>query len=159
MELLVMRHGSAEDSRDDFGRRLTTRGIEEVHLAAKSISQHEFDPDIIFASPFIRAQQTAEIVAIHLATDVVECDRIVPSGDCEKVCDLLDQLRYSKDVSSKDGLSKDSVPKVLIVSHQPFVSLFIQYLTGEQIFMNTASLSMIRVESFHPGCGTLLWTE
>ena len=144
-----MRHGSAKDSRDDFSRRLTARGVEEVHTAAKSISQQKFDPDIIFASPFPRAQETARIVAIHLSIGVVECDRIVPSGDCQEVCGLLEEYN-----NSIDGTSK-----VLIVSHQPFVSLFIQYLTGAQIFMNTASLSMIQVESFYPGCGTLLWTE
>ncbi|MFT4713170.1 MAG: phosphohistidine phosphatase [Candidatus Azotimanducaceae bacterium] len=144
MELLLMRHGSAQESRNDFSRRLTAHGMEEVHLAAKSISRHEFVPDILFASPLTRAQQTAEIVSSHLVISAVECDRIVPAGDCKQVCDFLDGCEAKK---------------VLLVSHQPFVSLFIQYLTGEQIFMNTASLSMIRVETLCPGGGALLWTE
>ena len=139
-----MRHGSAQESRNDFIRRLTAYGIEEVHWAAKSIAGHEFVPDILFASPLTRAQETAEIVSAHLVISAVECDRIAPSGDCKQVCNLLDGCEAQK---------------VLLVSHQPFVSLFIQYLTGEQIFMNTAALSMIQVETLCPGGGALLWTE
>ncbi len=115
MELLVMRHGDAEDSKDDFHRRLTSLGRDEAKDAALAISSRGLAPEVIYASPLKRAQETAGIVAEHLRMDVVECDSITPSGSCQHVCDLL---------------SKAKAERPLIVSHQPFVSLMIHFLDG-----------------------------
>ena len=83
MELLVMRHGDAEDSKDDFHRRLTSLGRDEAKDAALAISSRGLAPEVIYASPLKRAQETAGIVAEHLRMDVVECDSITPSGSCQ----------------------------------------------------------------------------
>ena len=144
MELLVMRHGNAEDSKDDFHRRLTSLGRVEASKAALAIADRGFEPEIIYASPLKRAQETAGIVAEHLRMDVVECDSITPSGSCQRVCELLGQAK---------------VERPLIVSHQPFVSMMIHFLTGEQIFMNTAALCMVRLDVVGRDCGELIWTQ
>lgn len=144
MELLIMRHGDAEDSKDDFHRRLTSLGRDEARDAALVIADRDFKPEVIYASPLKRAQETAGIVAEHLRMDVVECDSITPSGSCQHVCELL---------------SKAKAERPLIVSHQPFVSLMIHFLTGEQIFMNTGALCMVRIDVFGRDLGELIWTE
>ena len=144
MELLVMRHGSAEESRDDFNRQLTKQGKIDVLDATKAISASGFIPEVIYASPLTRARQTAGIVAEQLRLDVIECDSIVPSADSKTVSGILDKL---------------DTDRVLIVSHQPFVSMFIDYLTGEQIYMTTAGLGMIHLDLIGPGCGDLHWTR
>ena len=144
MELLVMRHGDAEDSKDDFHRRLTSLGRDEARDAALAIADRGFEPEVIYASPLKRAQETAGIVGEHLRMDVVECDSITPSGSCQHVCELL---------------SKAKAERPLIVSHQPFVSLMIHFLTGEQIFMNTGALCMVRIDVFGRHLGELIWTQ
>ncbi len=144
MELLIMRHGSAEESRDDFHRRLTSHGRDQAREAGLAISTRGFAPEVIYASPLTRAQETAGIVAKQLGREVVECDSIVPSGDCQIVSEFLDNLE---------------VERVLMVSHQPFVSMFVHFLTGEQIFMNTAALCMIRFDHIGPDCGELIWAQ
>lgn len=144
MELLVMRHGDAEDSKDDFHRRLTSLGRNETRDAALAIASRGFVPEVIYASPLKRAQETAGIVAEHLRMDVVKCDSITPSGSCQHVCDLL---------------GKAKVERPLIISHQPFVSLMIHFLTGEQIFMNTGEFCMIRIDVFGRDLGELIWTQ
>jgi len=144
MELLVMRHGSAEESTDDFNRRLTQQGRDEVLAASRLISRHHYRPEVIYSSPLLRARQTAGIVAEQFSLDVVECDSIVPEGDCREVCEWLGQQGSGK---------------ILIVSHQPFVSLFVRYLTGEQRYMDTASLSMIHLDEGTWQRGRLEWVE
>ena len=144
MELLVMRHGIAEDAKDDFHRRLTSHGRLQANEAAIAIAGRGFMPETIYASPLTRAQETADIVAEHLHADVVECDSIIPSGNRQRACESLGQL---------------NIERLLIVSHQPFVSLLIHFLTGRQIFMNTAQLCMVRLDYVGQDCGELIWTH
>jgi phosphohistidine phosphatase SixA len=49
MELLVMRHGDAEDSKDDFHRRLTSLGRDEARDAALALADRDFKPEVIYA--------------------------------------------------------------------------------------------------------------
>ncbi len=144
MKLLVMRHGDAEDTTDDFHRRLTPLGRIEANEAARAIADRGFEPEVIYTSPLERAKETAEILAEHLRMDVVECDSITPSGSCQHVCELLGKVK---------------VERPLIVSHQPFVSMMIHFLTGEQVFMNTAALCMVQLDVVGRDCGDLIWTQ
>lgn len=61
MKLWLLRHGEAEpQARRDAERRLTAHGIKE---ALKSAAQLAGQPlDGILASPYVRAQETAELV-------------------------------------------------------------------------------------------------
>ncbi|PCI21282.1 isoleucine--tRNA ligase [Candidatus Wolfebacteria bacterium] len=84
----VMRHGGAESNRDGIvsskienQTSLTEEGKKEVHASALRLKNNPPDGgiDIIISSPFLRAKQTAEIVAEQLgisSDDIVYDDRI-----------------------------------------------------------------------------------
>jgi phosphohistidine phosphatase len=62
MQLLVMRHGKAEDShpQGDAARRLVEIGREQARRAARMLVHAQQVPDIVLTSPYERALRTAE---------------------------------------------------------------------------------------------------
>jgi len=65
MEILLFRHGIAEDSspHGDGARRLTKEGIEKTNEAARGLARIIDRPEVLFTSPLTRAVQTADILA------------------------------------------------------------------------------------------------
>ena len=141
-----MRHGIAEPPHgSDFGRNLTPRGIKGVKESVVELSGRQFIPWTIFTSPLVRARQTAELVRteLELSQPIEILDEITPDADPEKVIG-----RLSVDVEKE---------LCLLVSHQPFVSIFIKYLTNIDVFMETANIACISMDVFEPNCGDLEW--
>src|SRR6478736_1625210 len=63
MELLVIRHAKAEDqsvSGSDFDRALVEKGYEQSRRLGRFLKKVDRRPDVVLASPLVRAQQTAE---------------------------------------------------------------------------------------------------
>lgn len=129
MKLWVLRHGEAEGhARTDAERELTEHGRAEVlrsaaHLIGQSV-------DAIIASPYVRAQQTAQLVrqALGFEADIRTVPWLTPEGNPLEVLNKL-----------------DSDDNVLLVSHQPLVGSLISFLQhGHQRQpqpMHTASLA------------------
>jgi phosphohistidine phosphatase len=129
MKLWVLRHGEAEGhARTDAERNLTEQGRGEVlssaaHLIGQPISA-------IFASPYVRAQQTAQLVrdALGFEPEIRTVPWLTPDGNPLQVLQKL-----------------DTDDNVLLVSHQPLVGSLISFLQhGHQSQpqpMYTASLA------------------
>ena len=69
MELYLMRHGIAEEASrtgKDRDRALTEEGIERTRATGKALVQVGVKFDLILSSPYLRAWQTAEIIAHEL---------------------------------------------------------------------------------------------
>ncbi len=69
MIIYLVRHGIAEDvgpAGDDRSRRLTARGRTRMAAAAGGLRALAVAPDVVFASPYPRAMETAEIVVAAL---------------------------------------------------------------------------------------------
>ncbi|MES2661001.1 MAG: histidine phosphatase family protein [Verrucomicrobiota bacterium] len=62
MDLILLRHGLAEDSHPDgdFPRALVEKGREQARRAAKLLKEADRLPAIVLTSPLIRARQTAD---------------------------------------------------------------------------------------------------
>ncbi len=62
MELLILRHGKAEDwhSGGDFSRALVEKGYAQSRAAAAAVQAAGILPEIVLTSPLVRARQTAE---------------------------------------------------------------------------------------------------
>ncbi|MGU3345603.1 phosphohistidine phosphatase SixA [Pseudomonas monsensis] len=113
MKLWVLRHGEAEPygSRPDSERELTEHGRQEaLKSAARLIGQ---PLTAIYASPYLRAQQTAQIVreALGFEPEIRTVEWLTPESDPEKVAEQL-----------------VSVSNVLLVSHNPLVGHLLSYL-------------------------------
>ncbi|MCD9572586.1 phosphohistidine phosphatase SixA [Pseudomonas protegens] len=129
MKLWVLRHGQAEShAPTDAQRNLTAHGREEVlgsaaHLIGQPIAA-------ILASPYVRAQQTAQLVreALGFEGEIRTVPWLTPDANPLQV---LEQL--------------DSADNLLLVSHQPLVGNLIGLLQHGHLrdpqSMNTASLA------------------
>ncbi|MCP1519910.1 phosphohistidine phosphatase [Pseudomonas migulae] len=113
MKLWVLRHGEAEPygSRPDSERELTAHGRKEVLCsAARLVGQ---PVTAIYASPYLRAQQTAQLVreALGFEPEIRTVEWLTPETDPDKVAEQL-----------------VSVSDVLLVSHNPLVGNLLSYL-------------------------------
>ena len=116
MELFLLRHGPAVEGgtrgfEDDAARPLTPRGRRQLRKTAGAIRKLEPDLDLILSSPFLRAKQTAEIVAagLKLKKRLKFSNALAPGG---QPAILLRQLARLKPVPEK----------ILLVGHEPDLS-------------------------------------
>jgi phosphohistidine phosphatase len=122
MQLLVIRHAIAEDKeafantgRPDTERPLTKRGRKVMKRVAKGLRREVKSIDVLAASPFVRAEQTAAIVATEYGGIFVET---VPALEPERAPSALSRwLRTQRDVDL-----------VAIVGHEPHLGLLITWL-------------------------------
>jgi phosphohistidine phosphatase len=66
MEIYLLRHGIAEDhspTGSDAGRRLTAEGRDKLRRVLDRARGADVRPDLILASPLVRAIETAELAA------------------------------------------------------------------------------------------------
>ena len=141
MKIWILRHGEAEPhARRDAERELTAHGREQVlHSAALLIGQ---PLDSILVSPYVLAQQTAELVrkALGFTSGLITVPWLTPESE------------------PKFAVSKlpDS-GNVLLVSHQPFVGELISLLVHGHVRqpqpMQTASL--VELEGEWPLAGSM----
>ena len=113
-----MRHGEAVDPRHaatDSQRHLSERGRADSRVVATLMSGHGFVPTHVYTSPFVRALQTAEVVAHVLDLDgpIPTHPPLVPGGTIMALS-ILD-AHHSED-------------RVLLVSHEPTVRVLSAHL-------------------------------
>lgn len=114
MKLWVLRHGEAEphgSKPHDSERELTANGREEVLRAAANLMGQPLTA--IYASPYMRAQQTAQLVreTLGFEPEIRIVEWLTPDTDPDKVAEQL-----------------VSVSEALLVSHNPLVGNLLSYL-------------------------------
>ena len=156
MRLLIIRHAIAEDretfahtGQDDSLRPLTAEGRRKMLRAAGSLVSLVPSLDAILTSPFVRAADTAAIVAGAyggMATQTV--DALVPDASPNALPPVL---------RSAVG---DSV--VAVVGHEPHLSSLAAWLltgkAGEFITLKKGGVCLIEFDgAARAGAGSLLW--
>ena len=135
MKVWVLRHGEAEPygSRPDSERALTEQGRKEVlHSAAKLMGK---PLTAIYASPYLRAQQTAQIVreVLGFTPDLRTVEWLTPDNRPQAVAEQL-----------------ATADNVLLVSHNPLVSNLLGYLQHGHVqapeTVHTATLAELEGE-------------
>ncbi|MBF6623248.1 MAG: phosphohistidine phosphatase SixA [Pseudomonas stutzeri] len=141
MKLWLLRHGEAEPrARTDAERNLTDAGRLEVRNSAAHLSGRRVQA--ILASPYNRAQQTAEIVrqALGFSAAVETVSWLTPESDPG------DALLY---------LGRRSEEDILLVTHQPLVGalgdLLVNGRRDTPLPMATASLAELEGEHLAAG--------
>lgn len=136
MKVWILRHGEAHQfARSDEARELTENGRHEVLTSAARLLGQPLQR--ILVSPYVRAQQTAELVRQALGyTEPVETVRwLTPDSSPRKVLDNLDAYAGEN---------------VLLVSHQPLVGTLIGLAVHGNVqqteSMHTASLAELECE-------------
>ena len=158
MELLVIRHGVAEEreefaatGKDDSLRPLTKEGRWKMERGAKALRHALPSLNVIATSPYTRAAQTAKIVAAaYDDVDVERLDALTPDGRPQA---FLTWLR-----------GRESDDRVAAVGHEPHLgSLVYWLLTGEavegRIAMKKGGACLLELDpKSRAGKATLIWS-
>ena len=140
MKLIIMRHGQAEQIQSpDSARVLTSIGEKQSVTAGKWLNQYLGSHaviDLALVSSYIRAEQTFFNLNQQLTVNRKQiCEDVVPDGNPQLAHDYLRTL-----IESNPQFSK-----VLIVSHMPFVSYFLEevLVNKQSMLFDTSSLAIV----------------
>ena len=156
MNLYILRHGIAVERgtpgcKTDAGRPLTPKGTRQLRQIAGAMQNLDLSFNLILSSPFLRARQTAEIVAQSLRRKkrLAFSDELTPGGNPKALIQQLIEL-------------KPAPENVLLVGHEPYLSELIGRLisggTTADIELKKGGLAKLEVASLRFGrCATLAW--
>jgi len=157
MNLYCLRHGLAaeRDPRcfpDDSLRPLLSKGRKRLRLGCAALPAMELSFDRILSSPYLRAFQTAELVAatLGLKKRLEVRAELAPGGDSQALVRYVSRLRPRPE-------------NVLLVGHEPDLSRLISHLIsgdpGTAIEMKKGGLARLEIgpELRYSRCATLAW--
>ena len=157
MDLYFLRHAIAAERDeqlypDDSLRPLTKPGRHKMHRASLGMRAMGLTFDVILSSPYLRAQQTAGIVA---QTYKIKKNQI-------QITDKLLEPALIKDLSLKiKALAPASAKKILLVGHEPHLSALISSLLGSPqplpIDFKKGGLCSVSVSRLTSSRATLNW--
>jgi phosphohistidine phosphatase len=138
MQIYLLRHGIAEDGkpgRPDSERALTEEGREKLRRVLRRARAAGVRPDVILASPYRRAVETAEeaVDVFRYEGKVVLTPALTPDA---APFDAWGEIR-----------SRQSEAAILLASHEPLMSSLAAFLLGSsglQVDMKKAAL--VRVD-------------
>jgi len=153
-ELLIMRHGKSDwgaGLASDRERPLARRGEKAANRMGRFLTTVGQAPEIVLASPAVRARTTAEIAA--------------EAGKWGTPVEIVDSFYGGGWTDVVDGVlaHAPSAERILVVGHEPTWSDLVSVLTGgSMVGMPTAALASIGVigsswSKLGPGCAELQW--
>jgi len=155
MNLYLLRHGiavdpSAPDFAKDAERPLTPKGKRRLRQIAEAMGALKISFDVILSSPYVRAKQTAEIVAktLNCRKKLKFSDELTPGGNPKALIQQLNELRPKPE-------------NILLVGHEPYLSKLIALLTAGntsmEIDLKKGSLCKLETEALrYARCATLV---
>lgn len=156
MNIYILRHGIAVERgtpgyAKDAERPLTPKGERKLWQIAEAMEALKVSFDLILTSPYLRARQTAELVAEALgARKRLEfTDSLTPRGNSAELVELLGR--------------RDPRPEsVLLVGHEPYLSELVSLLvsggTRVSLVLKKGGLCKLEVDALkHGRCAALEW--
>ncbi len=126
MKIILVRHGEAESvsPEGDRNRKLTTKGIEDIHKIGAFIRNANLRIAQIYYSPYLRTKHTADILAeeLHLEDHTIAADELCAGRDCSEL--LPDLCSYT---------NSDAI---ILVGHNPDIAYFLSKLLGQSCETN-----------------------
>lgn len=139
------------DVKNDPERQLTSKGKRQLRQTAAAMKQMGLRYDLILSSPYLRAKQTAEIVAesLKLKRQPEFSDALAPDGSQNILIRQLNEL-------------KPAPKNVLLVGHEPYLSCLVSLLTtgDTDLMMDFKKGGLCKLEAgklSHERCATLVW--
>jgi phosphohistidine phosphatase len=154
MQLYIVRHGIAVDREDpkcpaDPERFLTNEGIEKTREVAQGVAEVAAVPDLMMASPYLRAVQTAEVFAAVLEYSkqrIRKSDLLLPGAE---PLQLFRELAKDKDLST-----------VFVFGHAPHLDDLIATGIGTKHHISSlkkAGVALVELKRLVPPSGELVW--
>lgn len=152
MELLIIRHGKAENAGvvpgGDAARPLSEYGNQQFRKVAQWINEHQNSPDLILHSPLVRTTQTAQILQ-----DVVELN--------DELCYPQNWLGFGLNLESLISFVRSSEhQRIAIIAHMPDVArCTADLIGGGSITFNPGNVACIQFDTSIVGIGqgSLKW--
>ena len=156
MNLYILRHGIAVEHgapgyAKDADRPLTPEGERKLAQAAEAMEALDLTFDLILSSPYVRARQTAEIIAeaFHARKRLEFSASLACGGDTKELVAYLNRLQPLPD-------------NVLLVGHEPYLSGLISLLVAGTecagVVLKKGGLCRLSTESLRHGrCAALMW--
>jgi phosphohistidine phosphatase len=155
MQLLVIRHAIAmereewaKSGRPDSDRPLTDTGRRRMRKNARGLQRVSPHPDLIATSPWLRAADTALVVAETLGVEQMETiDEMLPDHHPR---DLAAWLNGRGDLAT-----------VAVVGHEPHLGELVTWLLGgkgSNVDFKKGGACLLRIDDeVDAGSGILLW--
>jgi phosphohistidine phosphatase len=146
MKLYFVRHGKAVDASlmpNDFDRPLTDKGAKKVRKIANVLHGMGIAPSAIFASPRVRAQQTALIIAETLHKTVTTREEVNFDFSVHDVEKLV------------TGYPNDA--EIMFVGHNPSMSQVVRDVVGANMNMDVGAVVCALVTPYSVRDGELAW--
>ena len=137
-QLWLLRHAEAEPhgTREDSQRRLTSRGEQQARAAGLALARLDVGFAGVLFSPKVRARETAELAAEGWRASQRELPSVHPP------------LAAGFDgVQALDTLAGfGAAARLLIVGHEPDLSLVVGELTGGRVDLKKGGLAVVRLQ-------------
>ena len=132
--LWLLRHGEAvpHGSKEDAERELTPRGEHESRTAGRALARLNVEFDACYASPKVRARDTAALACEELGVDYEVAPSLAGGFAREDAEDLL--------TAHDDGSC------VLVVGHEPDFSQLVHDYTGARIDLPKGGIAAVRID-------------
>jgi len=123
MKIYLIRHSNAVEQgvaeyQDDSRRPLTEKGRDKMKEIASALRKLGVNPDLIVSSPYLRARETAGILAkvLKYERELLFNDSLVPTGTPNEIIGEINE--------------KYNVGELMLVGHEPCLSILISTLTA-----------------------------
>ena len=128
MNLYLLRHGEAENvAASDAARPLTEAGRQAVINVAQQFATKAPSIERCFVSPYLRAQQTAELFLEELLLNQQQLSSSKPLLPIETNKKLVPEVHASEIISFLGTLSEENI---LLVSHNPIMTELLALLNN-----------------------------
>ena len=155
MNLYIVRHAIAVERGtpgydDDSLRPLTDAGRKKMRKIVQGLYQLGLDFDVILSSPYVRARDTAKILAkeFDVRDKVAFSDNLIPPGNFEN---LINEIH-----------EKYNVNNLALVGHEPMLSSLISWLatgnTDMKVALKKGGVAYLLAENlYQDGRAALQW--
>ncbi|TFG98409.1 MAG: histidine phosphatase family protein [Calditrichales bacterium] len=155
--LVLIRHAKSSwdhPDLDDFERPLNKRGRRDAPFMGNLLKEKKFSPDLIIASPAVRASDTSRIIADALS---------YPQSRIQ-----FDESIYEADVSNLSVIireTQNAVQRLILVGHNPSISFLANLVTPNSAShlptcaVHWTELGITTWKDFTAGCGRLVHFE
>src|SRR3990172_7493374 len=118
MQIYFLRHSDpfpkGPKYREDSLRPLTSEGTKQAKLIARFLQGIQFD--VILSSPYVRAEQTAQVLADRLGAKIKMAEELSPGFNLSKLPGLIVSYKKSE--------------RVILVGHEPDFSDTVKKMVG-----------------------------
>ncbi len=138
VQLILLRHGIAENIAEDgtdFNRKLTKEGIDKLTRRLPNLKSKVLYPESaeIWASPLIRAKETAEILSESLKIEEMNYYDFVAEGNFDEFLTMVNQAGKNR--------------TIFVVGHEPHLGDWSFELTKKSIPFKKGAAASFTIEN------------